>query len=117
MALLQVLKSGQGVKKTTIMMTMAMAAAMVMAGQRGQVGLGQCVEEDNASTKAIITMTMARTSKTKEMDWNLIPPGDTALRNGTNSGGGRALDNDDMEYNNAGPGDGGLASMINDKDD
>ncbi len=34
----------------------------------------------------------------------------------TNDGGGGALDDDDMEYDNAGPGDGGLASIINDKD-
>jgi hypothetical protein len=50
------------------------------------------------------------------MDGNLIPPVDSAQSKGTNNGSGRALNNDDVEYNNAGPGDGGPASMIDDKD-
>jgi hypothetical protein len=64
-----------------------------------------------------MTMTMARGLTTKKMDGNLILPGDAAQRNGTKDGGGRALENEDVEYNNAGPQNGGMASMIDNKDD
>ncbi len=86
-------------------MTMTMAAAMVMARQRGQLGQGKRVKEIDASTKAATMTTSARTSMTKEMDGNLISPGDAVQRNRTNDGGGGALDNDNVEYNNDGPSD------------
>jgi hypothetical protein len=62
---------------------MAMAADRVMAGQRGHLGRGQRVNKDNASIKAttMMTITMDRTSKTKERDGNLIPPSDAVQRN------------------------------------
>jgi hypothetical protein len=65
---------------------------------------------------AMRTTTTARMLTMKEMDGNIIPPGDTAKRNGTHDGGGRALDNDKVEYDNVGPGGGGLSSMIDDED-
>ncbi len=76
---------------------MARAAATVMAGQCGQVGQGQCVGKVDASTKVMALTITGRTLATKEMDGNFIPPGDAAQRNGTNNGGGRASDNDDVE--------------------
>ncbi len=59
----------------------------------------------------------ARMLTMKEMGGNLIPPGDTAQTNRTNNGGGRALDNDDVEYDNTRMGNGWPASMIGNKDD
>jgi hypothetical protein len=49
-ALLQVLQSGQGVRKAPIMTTMAMAMATGMVGQRRQVRQGQHVDKVDAST-------------------------------------------------------------------
>jgi hypothetical protein len=81
-AILQVLQISQGVRTTTITTSMAMLAAMVMAGEHGQVRWVQQVNEDDVSTKAttMITMTMERTLTTKERGGNLTPPGDAAQR-------------------------------------
>ncbi len=78
-------------------MTMAMAAATVMAGQCGQVGRGQRVNKADASTKATTRTMTVRMLTTKEMDRNLIPPGGFVQRNRTNNGGGGALDNDEVK--------------------
>jgi hypothetical protein len=52
----------------------------------------------------------------KERGGNLIHPGDAAQKKGTNNSSGGVLDNDDVEFNNAGPGGGGPTSMIGDED-
>jgi hypothetical protein len=72
---------------------------------------------DASKKMTTTTTTMARTLATKEMDGNLIPPWDASQKNGTNDGGGRPSGNDNVDYNNARPGDGGPASMIDDRDD
>jgi hypothetical protein len=69
------------------------------------VGWGQRVDKVDASTKATTMATTARMSMTNEMDGNLIPTVDAAQRNGTSDGGGGGLDNDNVEYNHAGPGE------------
>jgi hypothetical protein len=74
------------------------------------------VDKVDASTKVMTTMMTARMSSTKKRDRNLIPPGDTAQRNVTNNFGFGALDNDNLEYNNARRGDRGPVSAINDGD-
>ncbi len=84
-----------------------MLLLVVLASARGSFRAA-CLPPGNWGSST----TSTRMLTTKEMDRNLIPPGDAAHRNGTNNGGSRASDNDGMEWDNAGPGDGGPASMI-----
>jgi hypothetical protein len=83
------------------------------------VGQEQGVSKDNASIKATMMMMtkLERTLMTKERDGNLIPLLVLLGGIGTNDGGSGVFDNDNAEYNNAGPRGGGPESMIDDKYD